>query len=354
MLPWLDCANPSSQHAPGRKARMAIDDSRETVANAFNCLPGEITFTSSGTEAANLAIIGTALKYCNGNRKRILVGSTEHHCVLNTAPFLRELGYSVELIPAISGGWVTPDAFADLIDENTLLAAVMHANNETGAINDMPAISNICSNNGVLLFCDCIQSFGTVPLPNADMIAISAHKIYGPKGAGALYARAGINPTSLIVGGGQEREMRAGTEDVAAIVGLAEAVKIAIEDKRRAENIGEVRDEFVRNAPKDLVFTAIDKGSVLPTHAHFRLPDASAETMLINLDRLGVYASSGAACSSGSIEPSHVLLASGLNEKDASEGLRFTFGKDSTLDDAREATNRLSEAAAQVLSSAGR
>jgi cysteine desulfurase len=333
---------------------MAIDESRETVASAFNCLPGEITFTSSGTEAANLAIIGTALKYRDGNRKRILLGSTEHHCVLNTAPFLRGLGYNVELIPAIPGGWMTRDAFADLIDENTLLASVMHANNETGAINDIPAISNICANNGVLLFCDCVQTFGLVPLPSAGTIAISAHKIYGPKGAGALFARAGISPAPLIVGGGQEREMRAGTEDVAAIVGLAEAVKLATEDKQRATIIREVRDEFVHNSPKALGFTAIDKGHVLPTHAHFRLPGASAETMLINLDRLGVYASSGAACSSGSIEPSHVLLASGLNEKEASEGLRFTFGKDSTLEDAHEAANRLSEAAAQVLSSVSR
>lgn len=335
---------------------MAIDEARETLASALQCLPGEIVFTSSGTEAANLALLGCAWQNRHGNRRRILIGAAEHHCVLQTATLLCEMGYIVETIPASAGAWIDPAALMELISDDVLIVTAMHANNETGAINDAARMLEICTPAGALYFCDAVQSFALIETPPADYIAVSAHKIYGPKGAGALRARAGAKLQAQIVGGGQERELRAGTENVAAIVGFAKAVELAREDTDRAERIRAVRDAFVTCARSELrefspVFAALDiaPDAVLPTHAHLRIPGASAEAVLINLDREGVAASSGAACSSGSIEPSHVLLASGLAEKQAAEGLRFSFGKDTSIEDAKIAARKLHSAAAQVL-----
>jgi cysteine desulfurase len=350
MLPWLDCANPSSPHREGRRARQAIDEARLTVADSFSCLPGEIVFTSSGTEAANLAMLGAARKSSHPDRKRILLGSTEHHCVLHTRPHLERLGFEVELVPAMDGGWIDPDAVRKLIGGDVLLVSVMHANNETGAINDAAAIAEICREAGALYHCDAVHTAGYLPLRGigADLVCISAHKIYGPKGAGALYVRAGTPIEPMVVGGGQEREMRAGTEDVAAIVGLAAAIQCL----GGTTNASEARNAFVEriraNSPQ-AILTALGRGPVLPGHAHLRIPGASAESMLIRLDAQGIAASSGAACTSGSLEPSHVLIASGLSEKVASEGLRFTFGKGSKVDEAVAAADAVSVAAREIL-----
>lgn len=353
MLPWLDCANPSSPHREGRRARQAIDEARQTVADFLGCLPGEIVLTSSGTEAANLAVLGAARKSSYPDRRRILLGSTEHHCVLHTRPHLEGLGFEVELIPAMEGGWIDPDEVRKLVAEDALLVSVMHANNETGAINDAAAIAEICRDAEVLYHCDAVQTAAYLPLRNiaADLMSISAHKTYGPKGAGALYLRAGTPIDPMIVGGGQERELRAGTEDVAAIVGLAAAIQVLVD----TPNVSAARDAFIErlreNSPQP-IFTALGKGPVLPGHAHIRFPGASAESMLIRLDEQGIAASSGAACSSGSLEPSHVLIATGLSEQEASEGLRFTFGKSSTVAEAVAAADIVSEAAREILAAA--
>ncbi len=365
MRPWLSdrFQNPSSLYEGGRRARMALDEARETLAEALRCLPGEVVFTSSGTEAANLALIGVALARRDGKRNRVLFGATEHHCVLSTAPLLESFGYTVEMIPVGPDGRVKRESLEERLGDDVLLLSVMHANNETGVISDAAAIGGACRERGILYHCDAVQTFGLLPVCaddlNADLISVSAHKLYGPKGAGALYVRAGVKPQPMTVGGAQEREVRAGTENVPAIVGFAAAVQVALKDTSRADRFAAVRDRFMEKTASAFSAACLPEpiytvpGTVgrrmLPGHAHLRVPGADAEATLINLDRLGVDAGSGAACSSGSIEPSHVLQAMGFSEKESREGLRFTFGKDSTVEEADEAARRLAEGAGQVL-----
>jgi cysteine desulfurase len=338
MVPWLDCANPSSQHELGRAARMAIDVAREFVAEAMHCLPGEVIFTSSGTEACVTAILGAARAGLTGTRKRILMGAAEHHAVLHCEKQLRELGYEVEFVPATKAGAMDVPQLE--VRNDVLLLCAMHSNNETGAITDVETVAEKCRTAGALFFCDAVQSFGKLPLADADLIAVSAHKVYGPKGVGALRIRAGIKIEPLMAGGGQEREMRGGTENVAAIVGFGEACRnlTPCPSGPTQAFIAEVR-QLIPSA----IFTAEGEPR-LPTHAHLRIPGVFAEVALINLDRLGVAASSGAACSSGSVEPSHVLFAAGLTEHESAEGLRFTFGRNNTDTQARKAAQCLAEA----------
>jgi cysteine desulfurase len=345
MMPWLSerFHNPSSLYAGAREARMAIDNARDTLAEALGCLSGEIVFTSSGTEAANLALVGTALAYRGSSRTRILISAAEHHCVIYTKPLLESFGFRVELLAVESDASLSPGAVEEAMSDDVLLVAAMHANNETGAISDVDRIGVIAREHGALYFCDAVQTFGLLPVPSADMIAISAHKLYGPKGIGALVVRAGIKPQPTIVGGGQEREMRAGTENVAGIVGFGTAVRLAMNDEARAARISASRDRFEAALSSiSPIFTQCT--CRLPGHSHLRIPGHDAESMLINLDLLGVDAGSGAACSSGSIEPSHVLLAAGWPESEAKEALRFTFGKDTTVTDAEEAASRVAHA----------
>lgn len=368
MLPWLDCANPSSQHAAGREARMAIDVAREFVAEAMDCLIGEVIFTSSGTEACVTAILGVARAGLSGGRRRILIGAAEHHAVLHCENQLRQLGYDVQFIPGTPAGAM--DVSRLEVAADVLLVCAMHANNETGAITDVAAVAEKCKASGSLLFCDAVQAFGKLPLPDADLIAISAHKVYGPKGVGALRIRAGVNVEPLMAGGGQEREMRGGTENVAAIQGFGTAVSNWLlppssrtpqneeanadampafgDGKARLRGIRDLFIDEVRRLIPTAVFTA-EGAPCLPTHAHLRIPGVSAEVALINLDRLGVAASSGAACSSGSVEPSHVLIAAGLSDQEAAEGLRFTFGRDNTERQAKRAAECLAEAVSAAL-----
>jgi cysteine desulfurase len=355
MEPWLrtEYGNPSSLHADGRRAKDAIDQAREIISNALGCLFAEVIFTSSGTEAANLAIIGAALANEDPRRKRILFSAVEHHCVLLTEPILTRLGYQVELIPVDRVGRVRLAALEDMLSDDVLLVSVMHANNELGTIQPVEDVGRLAKESGALFHCDCVQTF---LIPNlgsriadlgADLVTISAHKINGPKGAGALYIRAGTRVKPMTSGGGQEREMRAGTEDVAAIVGFGEAVKLvpSLPDTRR-----EARDKFIEMLSlPEVRFTVPDTADTLPGHCHIRIPGAQAETMLINMDRLGLSASSGAACSSGSIEASHVLLACGYSETEAKEGLRFTFGRATSVSEAMRAASKVCLAAAKTL-----
>ena len=343
MLPWLDCANPSSQHAAGREARMAIDVAREQVSASMNCLPGEVIFTSSGTEACVTAILGAARAGLRASRKLILIGAAEHHAVLHCEKQLCEHGYEVGFIPATPAGAM--DVSKLDVTDDVLIVCAMHANNETGAITNVELVAEKCKAAGALFFCDQVQTFTKLPLPDADLIAVSAHKVYGPKGVGALRIRAGVKIEPLIAGGGQEREMRGGTENVAAIVGFG----VACEHLQwsQAPPAQTFIDEVRRLIPS-AIFTA-ETAPCLPAHVHLRIPGVSAEVALINLDRLGVAASSGAACSSGSVEPSHVLIAAGLSEEEAAEGLRFTFGMGNRTHEAKEAAMALKEAVASAL-----
>jgi cysteine desulfurase len=363
MLPWLDSGNPSSLYLEGRSARAAIDSAREVLSKSLGCSFGEVLFTSSGTEAANLAIVGSAIAGLNGTRKRILFSAIEHHCVLETTPLLTRLGYEVELVPVSPDGVVDMSSLETMLGDDLLLVSVMHANNEIGTVQPVTEVAALCSAAGALFHCDAVQAFGVLPLTvsgiGADFLSLSAHKLGGPKGVGAIYLRAGVKPQPLSLGGGQEREMRAGTENVAAIVGFAAAVKAALADTDRAERMRVARDTFLSklsnpSSPPHLAVSSplrlSGSSEVLPGHAHLRFPGASAESMLIVLDRLGVSASSGAACSSGSLEPSHVLMACGYSEAEAKEGLRFTFGPSTTREDASEAAERVRQAVNQVAS----
>lgn len=257
MEPWVGerFGNPSSLYEEGRLARTAIDGARETLADAFGCLFGEVVFTSSGTEAANMALVGAALA-ADGSRRTFLISASEHHCVLNTRPILERLGYRVNLVPVDSCGRIETDALAAMMDDTVLLVSAMHANNETGVYNDVTSVSELARTHGALFHCDSVQTFpgARVDTLGADLASLSAHKFGGPKGAGALYVKAGSKIAPVTLGGGQEREMRAGTENVAAIVGMAEAVRSTIGDTMRAALKGAALSAFMnalrrQNAP---------------------------------------------------------------------------------------------------------
>lgn len=333
MLPWLAAgANPSSLHAEGRMAKEAIDEAREILAAALGCEFGEVIFTASGTEAANLGVIGPALANEDSKRKRVLLATAEHHCVLHTEATLRKLGYQVEFVPVDRHAVVNLQALEEMLRDDVLLVSCMHANNEFGSIQPVQAVQDLCANHEVLFFCDAVQTFLTLPPPQAELVSLAAHKIGGPRGVGALRIQAGTKVKPLVVGGGQEREMRGGTENVAGIVGFGAAVKRQPPDRR-----AELRDAFVAALP-EFDWVALGRAEVLPGHAYGRMPGRSAETALIAFDRLGLSASSGAACSAGSVEPSHVMLAAGYSEIEASEGLRFSFGKGQSPADANMAS----------------
>ncbi len=340
--------NPSSLHADGRKAKNLIDQAREIMSQRLGCLFAEVLFTASGTESANLAIVGTALANTDPSRNRILLCAAEHLCVLHTSSLLVRLGYQVELIDVNRVSQVNLGHLTELCDDSVLLVSVMHANNELGTFNDPAAVAAVAHQSGAVFHCDAVQTFlqgsWTVDSLSADLITVSAHKVGGPKGAGALYIRGGTKIWPLIAGGSQEREVRAGTENVAAISSFGAAVQAyEVGNKQVA------RDAFLVSVSDDFVQTVPNQLQTLPGHAHLRCPGLDAETVLIRLDRMGVSASSGAACSSGSLEPSHVLLACGYTSGESKEGLRFTFGSESTPEDARECALRLNYAVQQIL-----
>lgn len=354
MAPWLGpAANPSSLHAEGRAARQAVDAAREDLSGVFGCLFGEVVFTSSGTEAANLALVGTVLGNTDPRRDRVLMGSAEHHCVLNTAPLLRRFGVKVEEVPVDREARIRPDLLESRLGDDVLTVSVMQANNELGTVNDVAALAESAHRHGALFHTDAAQTFpfgGSVDALGADLVSISGHKLYGPKGTGALYVRAGTAIAPTAVGGGQERELRAGTEDVAGIVGLAAAVAWCRSHPELIEAKRAARDAFASIVCAAGAVTSADytAPNTLTGHFHCRFPGIDAETILIRLDRAGIAASSGAACSSGSLEPSHVLLACGYSDSESREGLRFTFGKDSTVDEARAAASIVADCARSV------
>jgi len=357
MEPWLgsEFGNPSSLYEEGRRAKAAIDEARETLAGRLGCLFGEIVFTSSGTEAANLAILGAALAHVDGPRRRVLFGAAEPHCGLHCEPLLARLGFRVELVPVDRQARTDLDALERSMGPDVLLGSFMHANNEWGTLQDVEAIGSILQRHGALYLLDAVQTLGssefgprldTLPV---DLIAVSAHKVGGPKGVGALAVRSGIPIRPLIVGGGQEREVRGGTENVAAIIGFAAAVKAIREDDDSFKRAA--RDRFLGGVGSGFVPSAdYTESDTLAGHAHGRFPGLNAESILIVLDRLGVSASSGAACSSGSLEPSHVALSCGWSPAEAAEALRFTFGHQTTLEEAIWAAERVLRAAEQVAS----
>lgn len=339
MEPWLSggYGNPSSLHREGRAAKDAIDQSREVFAELLGCLFGEIIFTSSGTESANLAVIGGALSARDQNGSwEVILGAAEHHCVLHTQEFLELLGFKVLIAPVDRQARVDIHWLEKNVRGQTALVSVMHANNELGTLNDVVEIGAFCRKHAAFFHIDAVQTFPgdwRVDDFEADLVTLSAHKFYGPKGVGILYARSGVKPKALMVGGGQEREVRAGTENVAGIVGAGVAAQVISEDLGWRERVRRIRDRFEKYLAEGFVRSVVDADR-LAGHCHVRYPGVDAETALIRLDREGIAASSGAACSSGSLEPSHVLAACGYSEVEAKEGLRFTFGRKNTEEEA--------------------
>lgn len=329
--------NPSSIYAEGRQARALVDRAREEVAAALGAQPGEIVFTSGGTEADNLALRGV-LKARRGEADALIVSAVEHHAVLDTAEDLeRHAHVRVTRIPVDRDGVVDPAAVERAVDDRTALVSVMHANNEIGTIEPIEAIGRICRTRGVAFHTDAVQTVGVLPfdvreLP-VDLVSINAHKFYGPKGVGALYVRAGTRVATMQTGGGQEKGRRTGTENVAGIVALGVAMRIAARRREDdARRLGALRDRIVAGVAARVPGAILTGHPTrrLPNNASFCFPGTQGESLIVALDLEGISVSSGSACTSGSTEPSHVLTAIGL-ERDAAQGsLRITVGRDTT------------------------
>jgi len=328
--------NPSSLHLFGRKARDLLDEARVTVAHALGCLDAEVFFTSSGTEANNMAIFGAA-RVAPPHKRHLITTAIEHHAVLHACQRLQQDGWEVTYLPVDSKGMVDPDDVRRALRAETWLVSVMHANNEIGTLQPVGEIAAICREQGVWLHCDAVQTFGLLDMDverlGVDMLSVSAHKLYGPKGVGALYIRGGVKIAPLLVGGAQERELRAGTENVPAIAGFAKAVELSRARYSTAwQKIWQLR-ERLRARLQELVPDIQVNGHPQQCHPGIlsvTFARVSAESLLIALDRYGVAASAGAACSAGSIEPSHVLLALGMSETQAMSTIRLSLGRGNT------------------------
>ncbi|HVS44628.1 MAG TPA: cysteine desulfurase family protein [Candidatus Dormibacteraeota bacterium] len=362
MLPFLGevFGNPSSAHATGRAARVAVDEARERVAQALGCAANEVVFTSGGSEADNLAIRG-ALDRHAGRGRHLVVTAVEHDAVLKTAEELADLGRcEVSVVPCDGRGAVDPEAVGAAVRDDTVLVSMMLANNEVGTVQDVAAAAEAARrrNPGVLVHTDAVQALGRLPVDvralGVDMASITAHKIYGPKGAGALYLRRGVAIAAQVSGGGQERARRSGTENVAAIAGLAAAVSLVEEERaREMPRLGRLAErlmETVLDGVPDAVLTG-HGAPRLPSFATFAFAGLETEMLLTLLDRAGVEASGGSACSSGAHMPSHVLLAMGLPPRVAGGALRCTLGRGTTEDEVDRAAAAIVASVAQLRAS---
>ncbi|MEG1875277.1 MAG: cysteine desulfurase NifS, partial [Angelakisella sp.] len=334
MRPWLleNYGNPSSIYSIGRESHLAVDKARRQTAQALGCQPGEIYFTSGGSEADNWAIKGTAHRLAEKGKKHIITTAFEHHAVLHTCQALEKEGFSVTYLPVDHNGLITPAQVAAAIRPDTALVSIMYANNEIGTVLPIAEIGLVCKKAGVLFHTDAVQAVGHLPIQveaqNIDMLSMSAHKFHGPKGVGALYIRKGPVPMTLIDGGGQEKGKRAGTENISGIVGLGAAI---------TEAVGKLDKEAIRvSAMRDrLIATLIKLPRVtlnghptkrLPGNVNLSFEGIEGESLLLMLDNAGICASSGSACTSGSLDPSHVLLAIGLPHEIAHGSLRLSLG----------------------------
>ena len=355
MLPFLSgpgsLGNPSSIHGYGRQARGGVDEARDHVARLIGADYGELYFAGSGTEADNLALIGT-LRAQTGDRNHLVTTEIEHHAVLHAAHFLQTQGFAVTVVGVDKHGLVSPDDIADAITDKTALVSVMHANNEIGTIQPIADIAHLAHTRGALFHTDAVQTAGQIPLDvralDCDLLTLCAHKMYGPKGVGALYIRQGTKVSPLIHGGAQEREKRAGTENVAAIAGFGKAAELLLARPDRAadrRDMEALRDGFLHTLLQSLPDARLNGHPTLrlPNNVNISIPGVEGPTLLMNLDRRGVAASSGSACSSGSLEPSHVLKAIGLSDALASSGVRFSLGRDTTPNELAQTADILAQ-----------
>ncbi|HUN54350.1 MAG TPA: cysteine desulfurase NifS [Smithella sp.] len=333
--------NPSSLHTLGQEAKHLVEEARHTIASFIGALPDEIIFTCGGTEGNNTVVEGVALaRREKGNH--IITSKIEHHSVLEVCHFLEKEGFEVTLIPVNGHGLVDPDDVRRAITDRTILISIMHANNEIGTIQPLAEISQIAGENGIYFHTDAVQTFGHLPVNvnelQIDLMSASAHKLYGPKGAGFLYVRKGTRMKPLLRGGNQERGWRASTHNVPGIVGLGKAVELAKEEVvNEIENLTSLRNMLI-----DGILTKIEQSRLnghpsqrLPNNVNISFSHVESESVLLNLDRKGIACSTGSACTSSNMEPSHVLSAIGLSREFAHGSLRFSLGRQTTRDDIR-------------------
>ncbi|MBO5337632.1 MAG: cysteine desulfurase NifS [Lachnospiraceae bacterium] len=341
MLPYFsDCfGNPSSIYGPGSKAKKAVNEARHTIAESLGVKPEEIYFTAGGSEADNWALKATAEGY-EHKGKHIITSKIEHHAVLHTCKYLEKRGFEITYLDVDTEGKVSPKAVEDAIRPDTILISIMFANNEIGTIEPIGEIGAIAKKHGVLFHTDAVQAYGQLPISaealGIDMLSASAHKLNGPKGIGFLYIRNGLKLRSLIHGGAQERSRRAGTENVPAIVGFGAAVERAqrlMEEKQTKESM--LRDYLIERIETEVPYCRLNghRKDRLPNNVNFSFSFIEGESLLIMLDMKGICASSGSACTSGSLDPSHVLLAIGLKHEEAHGSLRLTLSEENTKEE---------------------
>lgn len=358
MRPYLERwhGNPSSIHAAGREARAAIDDARDRLAKLLGARPHEIIFTGGGTEADNLAVLGLARK--NAERgKHIITCATEHHAVLHAFEHLEKSeGFRVSFLPVEANGQLDPARLASAFTPETTLVSVMTANNETGVKQPVEKLSAMCRERGVLFHSDVIQSFGKEQLPplstsGFDAVSLAAHKFYGPKGAGLLWLRGGLPIERIAFGGSHEGDRRPGTENTAAIVGLAAAAELALVDLENEIARQSALREKLWEGVSAIFPAAVRNGSIensLPNTLNVSFPGMDGESLIISLDLAGICVSSGSACMVGSIQPSHVLLAMGVPVEIAQATVRFSLGKTTTAEEIDETISRMRSVFARI------
>jgi len=358
MLPYFgdSFGNPSSIHSFGQEARSAVDEARDQIAALIGARSEEIVFTGSGTEADNLAVKGIAFAN-QGKGNHIITTTIEHHAVIESCKFMEEKGLEVTYLPVDSYGVVNPEDIRKAITDKTILISVMHANNEVGTIEPIAEISEIASERGVYFHTDAVQTVGHIPVDvnqlGVDLLAMSAHKLYGPKGVGALYIRKGTKIIPFMHGGEQERRRRASTENVAGIVGFGKAAEIAKREKgEEAERLAYLREKLISGLAERIEHIHLNGHPTrrLPNNVNVSIEFVEGESMILNLDLEGIAASTGSACSSGSLEPSHVLRAMGLSHELYHSSLRLSLGRETTEEEIERVLATLPQIVAKLRS----
>jgi cysteine desulfurase len=342
MLPYLkgNYGNASSVHGFGREAKTAIEDAREKVAALINAEPSEIYFTSGGTESDNMAVIGTAL-YQQKKRNHVIVSAIEHHAVLEAAKHLEKNGFEADYIGVDNLGIVSADELREKVTESTSIVSIMHSNNEVGTIQDVPKLVEIARAKGAVFHTDAVQSAGKIGVDveklGVDLLSMTAHKMYGPKGTGIIYIRKGHKITPLLYGGHHEKKRRPGTENVPGIVGFARALELAEElrenDHRKWTELGNVLIDGIQSRIRDVYLNGPRDEPRIPSTVNLTFKAVEGESIILSLDMKGVAVASGSACTSGSLDPSHVLLAMGVSAELAQGSIRFSLGRFTTRDD---------------------